>query len=262
MNFLRFINESNMPKVVSLNNDEAMNILKKYCLDTIKTFVKKDIKLFRGMDGFSSTLSIDSSNINRKSANTYNVYTPIINEHLSWSNFPKRNIICSTSITTAKPYGELYWVFPYDNTKLGLCLKDDIWESWDIFKKYKSLFYNSSDFNMDLVILFNDCFGEKIKGFDNLIQLKNICSKYTKEDIIKHNKFINETFIDIIEKNMKEKETIYDFLIKIYNPDKFNVIDYKKINNNDDKEIWFDGKAILISHLNIKIIKEIYKTFK
>ena len=63
-----------------------------------------------------------------------NVYTKLLSDVLpSWSEYPKRNraAICTNGRHIASNYGTaIYCIFPINNTKIGVCPTDDIWESF------------------------------------------------------------------------------------------------------------------------------------
>ncbi len=45
------------------------------------------------------------------------------------TNESSKSIVCSTDLGTARGYGYVYTVFPYDNCKIGICPQTDIWNT-------------------------------------------------------------------------------------------------------------------------------------
>jgi hypothetical protein len=79
---------------------------------------------------------VDPSASQRKSANTENYYTLLIDNLPSWQNYPKRSksLICSTSRHVAELFsqdndknGGVYIVLPFNGAKIGICPQRDIW---------------------------------------------------------------------------------------------------------------------------------------
>jgi len=107
-------------------------------------------KIFRGFKGINSHIKgpigpndintsvgkIDSNKMNRVSANTFNYYTLWMDNHPSWSEFPKRSksLVCSTNLITASNYARKSYaqlMIPADSNKIGICSDDDLWTSFD-----------------------------------------------------------------------------------------------------------------------------------
>lgn len=95
-------------------------------------------KIYRGMKAGSNVenniLIADSSKAPpRRSANTHNFYTYIIDNSKDWKRFPKRSMsfICSTNARSAGSYGIVYQVFPVNGTKIGVCPSRDFWAAFE-----------------------------------------------------------------------------------------------------------------------------------
>jgi hypothetical protein len=93
--------------------------------------------MWRGSEhDFAALKIIEPSKHERVSANTSNVYTLLIDNLRSWSEYPKRSrsIICSTSAFNAAGYGvhnPPHQVFPEDGAKIGVAPRSDIWNSFE-----------------------------------------------------------------------------------------------------------------------------------
>ena len=102
------------------------------------------INLYRGVTGFYDNYAIvDPTLKKRKSANTHNYYTLMMDNLPSWQGWPKRSrsLICSTSKKKTMAYSEydfdnggsylsIYQVLPFNGAKLAVCPRDDIWTSF------------------------------------------------------------------------------------------------------------------------------------
>jgi hypothetical protein len=72
----------------------------------------------------------------RMSQNTGNFYTIMINHDSKWKNYPRRQIICSSSLKSASIFGTPFLLIPEYNTKIGCCYTSDIWGSFKAIGKY------------------------------------------------------------------------------------------------------------------------------
>ena len=96
MKFVRFLNEG---RTQSISSDEAIRILDKHCKESVNAlmegyyYIERIIEFFYKDYGFIDP----SKHPERKSANTSNYYTILVNHLLpSWKKYPKRSIICSS----------------------------------------------------------------------------------------------------------------------------------------------------------------------
>lgn len=108
---------------------EAKQKIAEHCQDVIKN----NIWIYRGIPNTSEYLFGNATfSPPRKSANTYNFATLIIDNSTEWQEFPKRSksYICSSSKNYAGGYGKLYRVYPYDGANIGICSGRDIWWSF------------------------------------------------------------------------------------------------------------------------------------
>lgn len=247
MKFYDFINEKNE----RVSKDEIITLLRTECNESWDLYIKSEKVLYRGESVNYDFFVKNSADENRKSANTINVYTPIINEHPTWSKFPKRNIICSSSYSYANGFGNVYYVFLYNGTKLGFCVDRDIWTSFVNIDKFD---YDSArDFNGNISNVIYRYFSINISS-DTLSELKNKTNNIKINDVLDIEKKYNDLvkreircldFLKRISKNYKIK-TIYDVLIIMYDPLNFYVGTCKDIKSENKQEIWFDGKAVFV----------------
>ncbi|AUZ94865.1 hypothetical protein FDI40_gp053 [Agrobacterium phage Atu_ph07] len=112
---------------------DGNGVLKKYH-DVIKSYVETrgDNPIYRGMKDTGAYVLGTGNEISRRSANTENYYTLIVDADPAWSNYPKRSksFICSTSLNRSIGYGSLYVVIPLEHQSIGVCSEIDFWESF------------------------------------------------------------------------------------------------------------------------------------
>lgn len=107
--------------------EEAWDILETRCSDALKTF---DAPIVRGMPEHEAFQIITGEDGKRKSRNTTNHYTVILDEVLP-KEFPKRSgsIICTNFFNAhyADQYGGPHYIFPFNGVKIGVCPNYDMW---------------------------------------------------------------------------------------------------------------------------------------
>lgn len=131
---LEYTKLTNQKKV--LGNDTIEKFLKEKC--SIAYNLKTSI--YRGIPSDGTILFGDSSEHIRKSANTKNYYTLLIDYLLpAWKDYPKRSrsFICTNNIDKTMSYGTTYQVYPIGNPLVAICSHRDIWDSF----KYIDLTY-------------------------------------------------------------------------------------------------------------------------
>jgi len=259
----KYYNKKGYIKKITSNEFKSLNI----SLDN-------DKKIYRGFgDLDNGTYIINPNVINRKSANTTNYYTELINNLPLWKDFPKRQMICTTNYFTAETFSDSLSVFeivPISNdTKIGICPTSDIWNS---FKYMRNKFGLKMDIDLYYinelfeVIGLKDDYSDIITNFkERLIDIYN--KNYTNLKISDYdfkfydhdiNKIMDEMYFKVfdIEKIVKElkNKTSLEFLNDAFNPIKndFKLItykNYKKLSNFENNEIWFDEKCIITSIL-------------
>lgn len=230
---------------------EAIEIFKNNCskyLDYNKN--GKEFKILRTVkDFYENYYYVNPKEYERKSLNTYNYYTLIMNNDKTWKEFPKRKLICRIRLSSSLiPY----IVIPFDDSKWGVCTDTDMWFSYSdrlrkygmgrldqltnlLHKLYTHLFKypirddNFDDFKEDLIELKKELVKEK----------ENIKDSY----ILNPDGFYYDTFI----KDLLYSESIYDFLVDLLNPNHFEIVNATDFNPKyDNREVWTDDQCLLI----------------
>jgi len=117
---------------VALQEEKLMGLLVQHCSESL---LNAKTPIWRGMaDHNQLAVYINTSNSVRKSENTSNQYTLLMDNSPFFARFPKRSksLICSTSdrIASGFTYGsDIYAMFPYNGTPIGICPAFDMWHS-------------------------------------------------------------------------------------------------------------------------------------
>lgn len=111
--------------------EEAIKLIQQNC----KKFLASGVELWRGIQGADPILIGNSSEgSSRVSKNmSSNWYTRWLDTEPIWKDFPKRgeSFICTTDYDTARAYGAVYKVFPFDNAHAGIVPHTDIWYAFE-----------------------------------------------------------------------------------------------------------------------------------
>lgn len=203
--------------------------------------------IFKGLLGVTvPIMETDPTKVERKSANTYNHYTLLLDNLPSWRWYPKRSrsLICSTSQSRATKYGTVYLVLPFNEAKIGVCSKDDIWRGFNL--------------DTNLGVFVEDL--KEVEISDDSYQQLLSSTLRIKYDVI--DKFRDDLSMYHFCNNLKKSETIedvekaYDMLLNP-NLNEFeltNVRDIPKWGSN--REVWTDSKSYLI-----KVKSEFYEKY-
>lgn len=135
MRFKRFLEseENKIPKGYrhEIPLEDALKLLKSHCGDALKLARP----LYRGMsdpsDDEEGVYMVHAQGSVRKSANTTNHYTVIMDHFLPHLGYPKRSeaIIFTNAHNTARAFGSVFAIFPYDGVKIGVCAYGDLWDT-------------------------------------------------------------------------------------------------------------------------------------
>lgn len=261
--------EDNDIKVNKITSDQLVSLCQTSYSSALKAFKQNKI-IYKGMhDKRLPELSIVTSGY-RISENTGNLYTLLFSDILSnWSMYPKRNrsFVCTSSLNVAKGFGKPYILFPANETNIGICPTDDMWDSF----KNSKLVNGSIDAFVSDYIYFIDTGLELYFNSSYLYdanELKNILDELTKH--VKNNKEkmlsmfgnykrLRGTIDAVCDRNI----SICDYLNEQFDPktNGFNLTNIENYNLDtyDGNEIWFSGDTLFIyrNDKNISILKGI-----
>lgn len=186
----------------------------------------------------------------RRSANeTWNFYNAIINNSPAWKNFPKRQTICSTSLSRvmagyAADFSNAFRVYPKNGAKIGVCPEEDIWDT------------GLQGANQAIAEVFG-AFEITLKGSGDTY---NSLSKACKEVDEKKDYMINQE-PDIInnldrefrytrltmEEYFSQNIPFLEFIQKYWiTPDLFDVVPIKHFTAGYNVEVWTDAPTLMI----------------
>ena len=252
----RYITES---RAQAIDEDKFIDLARKNCSDILKYYSNGSNKrIYRGGSLRSEFGYADVSKFEeRKSRNTNNYYTLIMNHSKSWKQYPKRNLICSTDYMYASGYGnKLSLVLPYNGVKIGVCSSDDIWDS---FPTLDNLHSSVENLNYILSSISEITIGKEI-GDSNIQSfkkdLKEFDDKYDYKDILHGIK--NNFFEDIIKDTLKllYKGDMYKLIESLLDPVKNK---FKLVKSGDklpsNREVWMDGKVLFLDFNKIDILE-------
>lgn len=249
-----------LDKLIELLNSEYSEALQQF---------KNGKFIYRGAKNYlnSNDLAvIVTPGIRVSKDNVPNIYTILTSElFYSWKKFPRRNRshICSLNLDTAKEHGDIsYYVFPKNDTNIGVCPDSDIWYSFRT--KYNRsadtlshmlffIFTMILDYDIDEIKesfnaasntfkLFTE-FDKKLDSFTD--SKKKECIEVFNENYDNNRLFSD--FIKFVEKN--NKSDFLQFIEKnIFSSKDFKVVNISNLSTiiNNYKEVWFEGPAIYI----------------
>jgi len=231
----------------SITKEVAFETIKKKCKQAYKAY-KNGKNLYRGLENNIEYLFVDPKQGSlRKSANTSNYYTLLIDNNPYWKKYPKRSqsIICTNNYSYASGYGIVYEVFPYDGAKMGVCPSRDFWFSFEnTIGDGNSLNF----FNFKISKLFNQ-YGVRLNDKDFPSFKKSL---EELEEKLKKNKKSLSVLDFITNKWLMKSESFIDNLYKILNPSDngFKLTSITNIPNEVySQELWTDSKSIMIKSL-------------
>lgn len=240
MDFKTYLFESY--KIKELEDlEEAENIIREKCSGM-------DIKdaLWRGMRGDSKCYILNGESGSRKSINTTNYYTQIIDHFIKKEGpeYPLRSksIICGTYPMKEylHTYGpKTYAIFPFDDVKIGLLPTHDIWRlSHDKENKYRMLKLNN---------MFEE-YGISDGSYESFLSsLKDYIKNYKEPEKDSMVDTFGNDLIDIFGNDVNKVESILE---KLYGIDSLGIKfitnkDLKDANHNK-RELWVSGKCLAI----------------
>ncbi|ASV44425.1 hypothetical protein PBI_SCTP2_410 [Salicola phage SCTP-2] len=225
-----------------------------------------------------------------------NIHNLWINNHPDWSEFPKRNVICSTNAEDISDRrGETCVVIPKNGSKIGLCPESDIYDS---FVKINDMIDESMPLNMfyddvqrnivENLRVFSTLSGIKIQTlkhgmsysetrktleqYDELLNhIKNNPEFYKNKDVDSY--IVSQFQYSIYEYIILRREAMMPTHVRyilnngfiksfdeLFEPENFQVLDYKTaIQNDEPLECWIDQPCILMTFEAYDIIKEYYE---
>ena len=230
------------PNFQPLDAEKAFRMAIENCRDA-ESWILNNKPLWRSMSGGVSKTGcavVDTSATERKSENTTNYYTMILDNNPYCEEFPKRSrsFICSTSRYRAEAFsGELFALLPFDKVKMGVVHDTDMWDvNIELFGKVRAIdTFNSYFRHMDLEPTL-----ESFEHFDKML----------KQEEPNDEKAAFETEFHLFGEKAKlhEREFLHS-VWEAYSPKNtgFSIATTKSAELPKDSEIWVGGKCMIFS---------------
>jgi len=262
--FKQFLNERRVQNVqipaAGRSRDELYEKIYEECSDAINYYKKSGMRIYRGdaLDGYPIAFVDPASGGARRSANTDNYYTLIIDNSDAWHDYPprSRSLICSSSKHTASEYGEnLYMVVPVNGSKVAQCQANDFWGAFDD-QEYVIMGLGNLNLGLELLLQRFNSAKKFDRSYDQLIDaIESVDEVYETSGLegleaeIAKNKFaIDSEFLRLVFEGEKKYGSLLNALEQYLDPkaNKIDLFTTKNLNLEDDREVWTNGKSYLI----------------
>lgn len=237
---------------------DADEFIKTRCKNALAWHESEGIRLYRGIPSQVDAF-IQFPPKGRKSANTSNYSTLIIDNDPAWAAFPKRSesFICTTDEKYAYDYGTVYEVYPADGANIGVCPGEDIWFSFSTLNHLESIGLRHSmiaTFNEMLQHIFFYMYNQKNRNdtsYDNIVKackavdayLEKIDYDYTKLKDTEFGRLERAVVADLTLNRTPILQRIQEYL----SPTK-NHFKHMNINSAEpirgDHEVWTDSPCV------------------
>lgn len=257
------VKTSDKPKFDSIKWPEIGDALREHCSDAMWMFKSPTATaIFRGdsksaieMINRKAAAKVDPSKTARRSQNTSNYYTEILDNHPNMQEFPKRSrsFICSTSQQTAGNFSSARHpentlvLIPFNGTKIGVVGEIDLWI-------ISISLFNTTTRNFEEM---NNYFNEL--SIEDTWQALNEFDKELKQDNPESVKAFYRVFHNADPKKQDHRRFIEE-IIKAYSPRKTGLKWYTTQNlprKMSESEVWVSGPCIALSSAAFHRIKEI-----
>ncbi len=245
-------------KIKSVSVDKAISVLNEHCKDAL-WMLEKNRPIWRGFIPAarpSSSFSIvDLSKSERKSQNTSNYYTILLDEnpYNRAEGLPKRSksLICSTDKKYAARYGPLYAAIPFDGVKIGCVNKKDMWDTKvRLFRIQDTIDQYNHFFKMLRI-------EQSIESFENFAKQVSKSSGTLEKCI---GKYWYSAKLAKEEKALIQADFM-DYLFKAYSTKKtkHTIATTATLNQEQNQEVWFSDKCVLVEEDTWERIVDAYK---
>jgi hypothetical protein len=203
-----------------------------------------------GKDGIAV---IDTTKSERKSKDTSNWYTLIIDNHPKYKNYPKRSksLICTNNIETADEFGTPMAIIPFNDAKIGVVNAPDIWDKIIIMGDDK-INIESANGYFDMLRKFglSDTNWQSFIDFDKKLKTDENFREEVKNSV--KGKLIESLLDDFVDKVRK----MYDDLgFELLTPKQYE----KRPTTSRETEMWVGGKVLCLRE---NIFKTLCNEFK
>ena len=247
MKFTTFLNESRKHKQ-SISLEKAIEIAKKYCSKSVH------VELWRGGNFDDDCYLMDTSSTVRRSANTSNHYTLILDKFLGEKDLPMRSksFIMTGEHGTSKSFGTSRRIIPFDDAKIGNTGKEDLWYV-DLNSKVDMAFEEFSALYSRLDV-DDKSYDQIVKDTLNLLKKLRVADEGDLDrDMEDFLKLFKDADLDIKSIEL-ELKNIFDF-----DSIGFNFYTGATAPKHTIYECWLSGKALAVTD---EIYDEIVKALR
>jgi len=275
MRFKDYLNEealSKVPKTNSVELEEALAWVKEHAHTVMKRVRDGKISLLRGVEGSKGAYQFgDTSTFKRVSKNTHNYYTKFIATSSKWSNYPSREsaYICATNDRIAAGYGDLFYVIPADDAKIGKCDSHDIWKSFPVLESSLGL-PGLNSLNQLLISLMKVIDGEVTPDTDGeairttlrgwtLKRLYDLVENKTAKINHQNRQSLEDAIHTMVKKKFGNFEELLEYCLdpEINNFNKY-IASKADVPSKPGVEAWIEGKAIFVREDQLQDFLEKY----
>lgn len=239
-------------KKKELEIGKVADYLRKNCSQFLSNNL--DTPLYRGTwsEYESGAVKIDTASGTRRSENTWNYYTLLMDNSPYFAEWPKRSksLICSTNHRTASDYGYVMALIPEDGAKIGIVPAEDIWHV-----------------SFDFTDIFNDGYEKHKMDYEKLpYVMKQLGFPDTSYDqLVKHTTkpSFKEAFKEKFPDSKISPEEFIPYLLEKMAPENLGM--HMRTTENfraagfGRNECWVEGKCVLIEYERYEQIKAALK---
>lgn len=236
MRFKDYLEEAKHHSEVSV--EQAIELLKANCKDALKNIERP---CWRGSKGASGDAVImHGEKGTRKSKNTTNYYTLIMDHFLPEHGYPLRSksIIFGNypQLEYVKAFGNPYAVFPFDGVKIGVC------ESYDLWNTQVSI----GNSPKEDITFWNHVFAESGVDASSYQDMKNSLISVMNSPTPERKSYV----FDKIKSTFEKPQNIEMMLKQAYSPEKLglSLVTSKDIPTGQRRELWVSGKCVALSY--------------
>jgi hypothetical protein len=261
--FIQFIQEASITPIKSTPIDlqEAIEVIKKNCSDSLwmfesKTPIWKGEKQQDSILGKDGVAIIDTTKSERKSQNTSNWYTLIIDNNPEYKNYPKRSqsLICTNKIGTARRYGPPMAVIPFNDAKIGIVNDPDIWrKSITMGDEEMSLVQANGYFSMLKKFGLSDTDWQSFIDFDKKLKTDKKFREEVKNSVSVEGNPLEDLLDDFVN---KVRKMYGDLGFELLTPKQY---EKRPTAKHEIEERWIGGKVLC---LNENIFNTLCNEFK
>lgn len=230
----------------------VLDLLQTHCSQALHTMGKTPMARF-SRKGYEIVSIVDPTVGERKSQNTTNQYTLLMDNSPYMKDFPKRSrsIICHSIYP---PYYEsgasdnMYMIYPFDNTVIGVCPDEDLWDtkvtipglglhdrSWETMNNVLQKLHVPDDSYAELYAYMKS---------DDLVEAYHNFTKYMKSLGGRSYPMNKEVFVPLEDPKMLLEHIQYCMRPEVTG---LSVTSIGAWRNIGKKECWIGGKFLAIS---------------